>query len=77
MIKNCLWVPVVADPSAAGIEETKFNQIMQDQELLMNLRKFFLLLSHFSDLTLQRYQVNAECSEFAQNFFINKRKDEA
>lgn len=77
MIKNSLWVPVVADPNSSGIDETKFNQILQDQELLMNLRKYFLFLSHFSDLTLQNYSVDAECSEFAQNFFINKRKDEA
>jgi hypothetical protein len=76
MIKNSIWIPVEAAENNFGIEENKFNQIMADQELLMNFRKYFLLLNHFSDLTLQNYHVDSACSEFAQTFFINKRKDE-
>ena len=40
-------------------------------------RKYLLLLSHFSDLTLGNYQVDPACSEHAQNHFIAQRKKEA
>lgn len=36
------------------------------------------MLTHYSDLTIeQRYKVSAECSEYAQNHFVNTRKEEA
>ena len=50
---------------------------MNDQELLQSLRKYFLLLTHFSDLTLKDYTVTKECSEYAQTQFVQKRKLES
>lgn len=74
---NSTHVPVIARNESSFITETKFNQIISDVELLQQLRKYFLLLTHYSDLTLQNYSVEKDCSEYAQNYFVQKRKEEA
>ena len=75
MLKNSIWIPVKPE-SELEIQPSKFDAIISDKELLQKLRKYFLLLSHFSDVTLQNYSVADECSSFAQSYFIEKRKKE-
>jgi dsDNA-specific endonuclease/ATPase MutS2 len=65
MFKNSTHVPVKAKSESSYITESKFNEIISDIDLLQELRKYFLLLTHFSDLTLQNYGVAKQCSEFA------------
>jgi len=37
-----------------------------------------MMLTHFSDLTIEnRYKVSPGCSEYAQDHFVNTRKEEA
>jgi len=45
MFKNALHVPVKGEGEA--MSEEKFRQILDDQDLLCQLRKFFVLLTHF------------------------------
>ena len=49
---------------------------MKDTTLLQQLRKYFLLLTHFSDLTLQNYCVSPDCSTYAQTYYVQRRKEE-
>jgi len=50
MFKNSTHVPVKGKNE--NISSKKFNEIISDIDLLQELRKYFLLLTHFSDLTL-------------------------
>lgn len=77
MFKNCIQVPAKVINESAYMTEQKFSQILSDQELMQQLRKYFLLLTHFSDLTLQNYGVTQECSQYAQQYFVQRRKEEA
>lgn len=81
MFKNTLQVPLQAAKStgsapAARFDEEKFNQILADEELLNQIRRFYLLLSTFSDTTLEDYHIPPEVSEYAQQVFVDIRKTE-
>jgi len=60
------------------MSDDKFGEILADADLLQQLRRYFMMLTHYSELTLEkRYGVSAECSEFAQAHFVQTRKEEA
>lgn len=75
MFKNTIYVPLVSKEETK-FDEIKFNQILNDQELLTQMRKYILLLEHYADITLQNYHIPAEVSEYCQNIFIEQRKSE-
>jgi len=52
LFKNSTHVPVKAKSESNYITSSKFTEIISDIDLLKELRKYFLLLTHFSDLTL-------------------------
>ena len=74
MFKNTIHVPVQGQ--ADEISEQKFNEILTDAELLHDLRKFFVLLTHYQNKVIANYNATEECMAFAQEYFINKRKEE-
>jgi len=58
--------------------DDKFGQILADTDLLQQLRRYFMMLTHYSELTLEkRYGVSKECSEYAQTHFVETRAKEA
>jgi len=80
MFKNALHIPAQCDYEQNEYEmsDDKFGQILADKDLLQQLRRYFVMLTHYSELTLEkRYGVSAECSEFAQTHFVETRKEEA
>ena len=80
MFKNCLHIPAQCDHNQVDYEmsDDKFGEILADANLLQQLRRYFMMLTHYSELTLEkRYGVSAECSEFAQAHFVQTRKEEA
>jgi len=82
MFKNALHIPAQCDHDQVHDEDEmsddKFGQILADAELLQQLRRYFMMLTHYSELTLEkRYGVSTECSEFAQHHFVQTRKEEA
>lgn len=70
MFKNTLQVPLMpVNPSKAAappFDETKFQQILADQELLNEFRRYYLLLCTFSEQTLEDYNLPPHVSEHAQ-----------
>eukprot|EP00347_Sterkiella_histriomuscorum_P016942 403351260 len=76
MMKNTQQVVLKnADPSFV-FDSDKFNQVLNDQETLNQLRRFLLAVNTYSEITFQEYQIPAEVSEYCQNIFIEMRKAE-
>lgn len=75
MFKNTTQVPVSKNEEKA-FDETKLNQILNDQDLLNQLRRYFLILQHYSEISLQDYHIPNDVSEYCQNIFIEQRKKE-
>ena len=75
MFKNTLQV--VHKHQNETDNSQKLKEVLEDAELLQNLRKYFLLLTHYSDLTLKDYSINEECNQYASNHFVQQRKNEA
>jgi hypothetical protein len=60
------------------MSDDKFGQILADGELLQQLRRYFMMLTHYSELTLEkRYGVSPETTEYAGAYFVQTRKEEA
>ena len=86
MFKNTIHVPInkkegLKSPSkqAAAAPETsfdeeKFKQILQDEALIYQLRRYFLTLSTFSEKTLVDFSIPQSVSEYAQGIFVEQRK---
>ena len=68
MFKNALHVPGKGEGEA--MSSSMMEEILHDQDLIQQLRKYFLLLTHFSELLLQNYAVEKTCSEYAQSYFV-------
>ena len=80
MFKNALHIPSTGDDGESQYEmsDDKFGQILNDGELMQQLRKYFMILTHYSELTVEkRYGVSPECSQYAQTHFVQTRKEEA
>jgi hypothetical protein len=50
--------------------------VLSDQELLGQIRRFFLALQTFSEVTLQDFAIPTAVSEYAQGVFVELRKQE-
>lgn len=55
MFQNALHIPAKCDQESSEYEMTddKFGQILADSELLQQLRRYFMMLTHYSELTLE------------------------
>jgi hypothetical protein len=79
MFKNTLHVPLQKSGAASPaqpFDEEKFKQVLSDQELLGQIRRFFLALQTFSEVTLQDFAIPPAVSEYAQGVFVELRKQE-
>lgn len=80
MFKNTLQVPLPQLGSGKAalppFDEAKFAQILADQDLLNEFRRYYLLLAAFSEQSLEDYHIPADVSEHAQSIFIEMRKAE-
>ena len=63
MFKNALHVPAKNDLGDADhiMTDEKFEEIVKDQDLMQQLRRYFMLSTHFSELTHQNYKVSKAC----------------
>jgi len=50
---------------------------MNDKDLIRDLRRYFLLQSNLGKIMHQNYALSQECLQYAQEYFIRKRKEEA
>ncbi|CDW86598.1 mini-chromosome maintenance complex-binding protein [Stylonychia lemnae] len=75
MFKNTLQV-VIKPEEGKDLDENKLNQIINDEDLLNQLRRYILVTNSFADVTLQDYHIPEDVSEYAQNIFIETRKNE-
>lgn len=64
MFKNATHVPG-SKTATHSMDHEKLQEIISDQDLVQQLRKYFLLLTHFSELTLQNYSVSQACQDYA------------
>lgn len=76
MFKNTVHLPVSKAPGAASsaVDDNKFKQILADEELMYQMRRYFLLLSTFSEQTLAEFSIPPSVSEYAQAVFVEQRK---
>ena len=65
MFKNALHVPTSPQDTHEGLTDSKLKEIIADQELVLQLRRYFLLLKTFSDQMLQGYRVSEAASTYA------------
>ena len=75
MFKNTMHVPVQTSADKP-FDDNKFQQILEDKELMRQMRSYVLMLNHHSDVTLADFNIPSEVSEYAQNIFIEVRRQE-
>ena len=64
MFKNTLQVCVTKDVSKP-FDQAKFSKILEDEQMLNEMRKFVLLLSYNGDKLFNEFSISAEVSEYA------------
>ena len=56
----------------------KMDQILKDSNLLQKIRKYFMVLTHYSKIGFEnRYDMDKRASEYASNYYCKRRQDEA